>query len=312
MKLQPTIAMPQNDSMTTGDEPLPYILRTRYYYRILGYGAAYEWANYREVPFTSLNKPLSSCTVGIVTTAAKFHASKGDQGPTAAYNAEAKFYRVYALPTKPPPDLRVSHIAIDRHHTVASDINAYFPLSALQRACDEGVVGPLSPRCYGLPTNRSKRTTLEVDCQALLALCKEDDLDIALLVPNCPVCHQSVSLAARTLEANGIVTVVLGCAKDIVENVGVARLLFSDFPLGNAAGLPHDVDSQHHTLLMALKLAEDATAPRTTQRSPFKWPGKPDWKDDYSNPDKLTQREIAQKRSEFDAAKRIAEQKRSR
>ena len=35
---------------------------------------------------------------------------------------------------------------------------------------------------------------------------------------------------------------IMGCAKDITEYVGVPRLLFNDLPLGNAAGLPHDAD----------------------------------------------------------------------
>ena len=77
-----------------------------------------------------------------------------------------------------------------------------------------------------------------------------------MLVANCPVCHQSVSFAARALEDNGIATVVMGCAKDIVERVGVPRFAFSDFPLGNAAGRPHDVPSQDATLELALSLLE--------------------------------------------------------
>jgi hypothetical protein len=82
--------------------------------------------------------------------------------------------------------------------------------------------------------------TIEVDCAELVRRCKEDQVDTALLLPNCPVCHQSVSLAARALEERGIATVVMGCAKDIVEYVGVPRFLFSNFPLGNAAGRPND------------------------------------------------------------------------
>ena len=48
------------------------------------------------------------------------------------------------------------------------------------------------------------------------------------------MCHQTVSLVARHLEANGIPTIVMGCAKDIVEHVGAriamvgeAAVLFS-------------------------------------------------------------------------------------
>ncbi|MFX8743372.1 hypothetical protein ABTM45_19450, partial [Acinetobacter baumannii] len=78
----------------------------------------------------------------------------------------------------------------------------------------------------------------------ILKRCRDDKVDAAVLVPNCPVCHQTVSLVARHLEANGIPTVVMGCAKDIVEHAAVPRFLFSDFPLGNSAGKPHDEASQ--------------------------------------------------------------------
>jgi hypothetical protein len=36
-----------------------------------------------------------------------------------------------------------------------------------------------------------------------------------------------VSLVARHLEADGLPTVIMGCAKDIVEHCGVPRFLFS-------------------------------------------------------------------------------------
>jgi len=126
------------------------------------------------------------------------------------------------------------------------------------------------------------------------------------LVPNCPVCHQSVALAARALEAAGIATVVMGCAKDIVERVGVPRLLFSDFPLGNAAGRPNDPASQRETAEMAVRLLAEASVPRTTVRSPLKWQGASDWKLDYSNVERVSPEEIAAKRREFDRVKREA------
>ena len=49
-----------------------------------------------------------------------------------------------------------------------------------------------------------------------------------------------MSLVARHLEANGLPSVVVGSARDIVEECGVARFLFSDFPLGNPCGRPDD------------------------------------------------------------------------
>jgi hypothetical protein len=115
-----------------------------------------------------------------------------------------------------------------------------------------------------------------------------------------------VSLVARHLEANGVSTVVMGCAKDIVEHCGVARFLFSDFPLGNSAGRPHDVDSQEMTLELALALLETAAEPRTTLQSPLRWSASSEWKRDYSNFRLLSAEEIARRRAEFDRGKEAA------
>jgi hypothetical protein len=96
-------------------------------------------------------------------------------------------------------------------------------------------------------------------------------IDAAILVANCPVCHQTMALTARHLEAAGIPTVVVGAARDIVETCGVPRFVFSDVPLGSAAALPDDPASQDATLGLALSLLEQAFAPRTTVQSPMRW-----------------------------------------
>jgi len=285
------------------DEPIAYMQRSREYYAALGYGEPYRWAHHAEVPFSRLARPLASCRVAIVTTAAPYRPECGDQGPGAAYNAAAKFYSVYSGDTASDPDLRISHVAIDRAHTTAADIGSYFPLAALRRSAQAGRIGALATRFHGLPTNRSHRITIDVDCREVVARCQADGVDAALLVPNCPVCHQSVSLAARALEASGIATVVMGCAKDIVEHAGVPRLLFSDFPLGNAAGRPHDVPSQDATLELALQLLESAPAARTTAHSPLRWSASADWKLDYNNVHRLSAEELQRRRAAFDAGK---------
>jgi hypothetical protein len=295
-------------STASHDVPIAYMARTRAYYQALGYGEPYLWAHHADVPFHRLAQPLARSRVTIVTTAAPYQPGKGDQRPGAPYNAAAKFFSVYSGDTAVDPDLRISHVAIDRAHTTAEDIGTYFPLAQLRHGAALGRIGAIAPRFHGLPTNRSRRTTLEIDCAELLARCRADAVDAALLVPNCPVCHQSVSLAARTLEAHGIATVVMGCAKDIVEHVGVPRLLFSDFPLGNAAGRPRDIESQAFTLELALQLLECAPAPRTTVQSPLRWGASPDWKLDYCNIERLAPDEIARRRAAFDAGKAQAKE----
>jgi hypothetical protein len=285
------------------DAPIPYIERTRHYYAALGYPAPYRWAEHGDVPFQRLEKPLAGNRVALITTAALQRPGQGDQRPGAPYNGAAKFFRVYSAGTAADPALGINHVAIDFKHTRAEDPGSYFPLAALRRAASSGRIGSVSPRFHGVPTHRSQRVTLDEYAPDVLTRCREDHADAAILVPNCPVCHQSLALIARHLEANGIPTVVMGCARDIVERAGVPRFLFSDFPLGNAAGRPNDPASQDLTLGLGLDLLEQATAPRTTVRSPLRWRDDAGWKRDYGNVEGLSAEAIAALRADFEAQK---------
>ena len=114
-----------------------------------------------------------------------------------------------------------------------------------------------------------------------------------------------MSLAARYLERHGIATVVMGCARDVVEHCGVPRFVFSDFPLGNPAGRPFDRDSQRLTLALAL-LLESARAPRTTVQSPLVWSGDPAWKADFCDVSRIPASKLAARRAAFEEQKERA------
>ena len=182
------------------DCPVPYMQRTRDYYTAIGYTTPYRWAHYIDAPFQPLKKPLARSRVTIVTTAAPYDPAKGDQGPGAAYNGGAKFYAVYDGDTSRQHDLRISHIGYDRKHTSATDSGTWFPLPHLLQAQAAGRVGEVAPRFFGAPTNRSHRVTIETDAPEILARCQADKVDVAVIVPNCPVCHQTSALVARHLE----------------------------------------------------------------------------------------------------------------
>lgn len=102
----------------------------------------------------------------------------------------------------------------------------------------------------------------------------------------------------------------MGCAKDIVEHAGVPRFLFTDFPLGNAAGKPNDVASQAFTINLAMQVLETAPGPRTTVQSPLRWSNDPSWKLDISNIERMSPEEIARRRAEFDKVKEVAKARR--
>jgi len=288
-------------------EPIAYIDRTREWYTALGFDTPYAWADNRTepTPFAKLRVPLADACVSIITTAAIYNPEKGDQGPGAAYNGSAKFFEPYRHEAVEDADTRISHIAYDREHTTAEDQRSWFPLAALINARKAGRIRSEGSYFYGAPTNRSQRITSRNDAPVLLSMLEKDGVEAAIFVPNCPVCHQSVTLIARHLETNGLPTVIMGCAKDIVETAGAPRFVFSDFPLGNSAGKPDDPASQAATLDLALELLESAKEPKTAT-NPQAWSNSHAWKRDYSNPDKYSTAELAARRVAFDEQKAAA------
>lgn len=165
------------------EAPIPYMQRTREYYLALGYDNPYRWAHHEDVPFARLEKPLAEARLALITTAAPYQPDAGDQGPGAPYNGKAKFFEVYSGSTADDPDLRISHLGYDRDHTSAEDPNTWFPLARLREAVEAGRLGALTARFHGAPTNRSQRTTREIDAPELLRRCQEDGADAVLLVP---------------------------------------------------------------------------------------------------------------------------------
>ena len=118
-----------------------------------------------------------------------------------------------------------------------------------------------------------------------------------------------MSLGARQIEEAGIPTVVIGSARDIVEEAGVPRFVFVDFPLGNPCGKPWDVDMQRSIVSLGLDLLERAFAPRTTVQAPVVWDtGDDGWRDRYMHVGDHNREALAAAGAE---RRRLQEQKRT-
>jgi len=105
-----------------------------------------------------------------------------------------------------------------------------------------------------------------------------------------------VSLVARYLESKGICTVVIGSARDIVEECGVPRFLFVDFPLGNPCGKPWDVPMQQTLIGEAFELLVKSWQPRTTLQASFAWTANENdlWRNRYMRVDDSNREALAE------------------
>jgi hypothetical protein len=91
--------------------------------------------------------------------------------------------------------------------------------------------------------------------------------------------------------------VVIGSARDIIEELGVPRFAFTDFPLGNPCGKPWDKKMQHAIVGIALDLLSQAWMPRTTIQTPFFWDDD-DWRNSFMQVDDNNREALAREGEE--------------
>ncbi len=105
-------------------------------------------------------------------------------------------------------------------------------------------------------------------------------------------------LVARYLEAHSIPTVVLGSAMDIVKYCGAPRYVHVDFPLGNPAGRPYDLDMQREIAEQLLTFFEYATQDNSVLRLPYQWSEDEQWRDGYAAVTEANHAELQKKGEE--------------
>lgn len=161
-----------------GRDPVRYIERTRAFYAAQGYQKFYRWAHFDEVPFARLEQPLSACRATLVTTAGSPQTQRAETGVLRGKKAVWS-----GSTTNPPEQLVTDHLAWDKESTHTDDVESFLPIRQLQSFVAEGRLGSLTPRFHGVPTDYSQRQTRECDAPEILRRCREDEVDIALLVP---------------------------------------------------------------------------------------------------------------------------------
>ena len=155
-----------------------YIDRTRDYYAAQGYAEAYAWPRHDDVPFTRLQKPLSQCRVGLVTTAGKPQA----EAKIDSLGFGLTVRELYAEPTYPPPTrLFTADLGWDKEATHTEDIDTFLPVNRLSEYAADGRIGSVSPRFYGVPTDYSRSRTSLHYAPRILEWCREDGVDVVLL-----------------------------------------------------------------------------------------------------------------------------------
>ena len=146
--------------------------RTRRFYEAQGFSKPYVWAEFDQVPFTTLKKPLADSTLAILTTASVHERAANDIRKVDS-----------GLTSEPPKRLFADDLAWDKQATHLDDLNSFFPLDRLTEFAATGRIGRLAERFHCVPTEYSQRQTMAEDAPEILRRCRQDAVDVAMMVP---------------------------------------------------------------------------------------------------------------------------------
>ncbi len=158
-----------------------YMDRIRDYYIAQGYEKPYRWANFDEVPFTPLKKPLAESKITLFSTSdVSVRRPEGEELPAG----ETTVGDVYSVDWDTPLDRLYSRQeSFDRYATNLDDLNSYLPLTRLQEFVEEGRIGALTDRFYNVNRGYSQKLMLQTTAPAALEICQKDEVDVAILTP---------------------------------------------------------------------------------------------------------------------------------
>jgi hypothetical protein len=128
--------------------PVPYMERTRAYYRALGYTNDYVWAHHADVPFVRPVNPTSTMRVALITT-----AGPGDRSPRDERNRR----HVWSGLVASPPKSFDTDMAWDKESTHTDDRETFLPIDAAQRLVADGTLGGLALHFHTAPTDYSQQ-----------------------------------------------------------------------------------------------------------------------------------------------------------
>lgn len=221
-------------------------------------GEHYPWVENRRAPFKPMGRALPMLNLALVTSAGAY-IDGTEPFDTSVPGGDASFREI---PTQvEPEDLQWSARGYDAG-AVREDMNAQVPLARLFEFEGNGIIGRLNPVfwsfCGFIP---SAARFAENALPQLVERVRRYEAQAALLVPASRLCHQTMGLAARALEAAGVSTMMLAVDKAVTAGVRPPRAAYYRGEFGRVAGQPNWPEHQRRILDEALRLLEPMDQP---------------------------------------------------
>ena len=218
----------------------------------------YPYVKNRRAPFRRAGRALPVLRLALISSAGTYIDG------TPEFVGEDLSYREIPIEVD-ASDLRFAAKGYDPT-AVTQDNNSLLPIERLLEFERNGIIGQLNGVFWSFSGYITNAVSVAEELgPKLVERLQRYEVQAALLVPASRVCHQSVGLVARMIEAAGIPTMTIAVVKDIVESVRPPRVALYNGELGSVAGKPNFPEHQRRILDESLRLIEPMDQPGIRQ-----------------------------------------------
>jgi D-proline reductase (dithiol) PrdB len=218
----------------------------------------YPFVENKRAPFTPARRALPMLNLALITSSGAYLDGTDPFDPTIA-GGDVNFREI---PVEiEAEDLRYAARGYDPQ-AVSEDMNALIPINRLFEFESNGIIGQLNPVFWSFSGFIPDAARLNDEMlPRLVERVMRYEVQAALLVPASRLCHQSISLVARSLEQAGIPTMMLAVDRGVVEAARPPRAGYYRGDFGSVAGKPNWPEYQRRLLDEALRLIEPIDQP---------------------------------------------------
>lgn len=218
----------------------------------------YPFVQNRRSPFTPMRRALPLLNLALISSAGAY--IEGTEAfDTSSSDGDLNFREI---PIEVgAEDLQFAARGYDLS-AVREDLNSQIPIRRLLDYQDNAVIGHLNPVWWsfsGWIPNVAKLS--ETMIPRMVERLVRYEVQAALLIPASKLCHQSIGLIARAVEAAGIPTMMLAVEREVVDRVHPPRCGFYKGEFGSVSGQPNWKEHQLRILDEALRLIEPLDQP---------------------------------------------------
>lgn len=220
--------------------------------------AGYPFVENVYAPFTPVKRALPMLNLALISSAGAY-IDGTDSFDLASKDGDLDF-REFPIELE-ASDLRYSAKGYDPT-AVIEDRNCQIPIDRLREYEANAVLGRLNEVWFSLSSYIPNAARVADELAPKLAeRLHRYNIQAALLIPASRLCHQTMGIIARGIEATGIPTILVSVDRGITTNVRPPRTVYYSGELGAVAGTAGFPEYQRRIMDETLRLMETFDQP---------------------------------------------------